>query len=123
MKQIRLLILLVVILSSSLTAYSQITGISREQKLEIVSTIESYKSVLIELDLQQQLVSQCNELNNIYKQQIEVKDQIIFNLQAQIERYNDKEGIYQTEIKKQKLKSRLTLFSGVLVAVLSFLIK
>jgi hypothetical protein len=110
-------------MSSSLTAYSQITGISREQKLEIVSTIESYKSVLIELDLQQQLTTQCNELTNLYKQQIEVKDQLISNLQLQIEQYNEKEGIYETEINKQKLRSRLTLFSGVLVAVLGFLIQ
>lgn len=45
----------------SSTVYSQITGIDRKQKQEIVSTLEAYPIVLQELNETQKLLSLSNE--------------------------------------------------------------
>lgn len=123
MKQMRFLVLLLLTLTVSLTAYSQISGLSREQKVEIVSALESYDAVVIEIDLTQQLLSQCNEINLLLKAQLSTKDEIIRNLEEQIKTFEKEVDVQNSEIRKQKRKGFITMAGGAGLLILSLILK
>ena len=117
------LILLVVILQGNLTAYSQITGIDRETKVEIVSTIKSYDAVLIELDLTNDLLKEVRKLNELYLNQITIKNELILNLESQIITHRDENNVLGFEVKRQKAKSLFIGGSGIIILIISLIIK
>ena len=123
MKQMQFLVSLLLTLIVSSTAYSQITGISREQKVEIVSTIESYDAVLIEIDLTEQLLSQAREMNILLRKQLSLSDELNLNLKAQIETFEKQTELQNKELKKVKLKGLATGGAGILAVVLMLILK
>ena len=123
MKQMRFLVLLLLTLTINSTAYSQITGISREQKVEIVSTIQTYEAVLIEINLHEQLLGQAREMIALLEKQLIVKDKMLLNLEAQIKTYNEQINVQDKEIRKEKFKNVLIGSSGLVLVILSLLIK
>lgn len=79
-------------LSVSWTASSQITGISKEQKQEIVFTLLDYPLVLKELSAKEKLYREVLNMNNLLNQKIDLyveKD----------EAWQEKDEINQKEIK------------------------
>lgn len=110
-------------LTVSWTASSQITGIDRDQKIQIVSTIESYDAVIVEIGLTNKLLAQCEELNLLYKSQITLKDKLINNLEAQIEAYNKTVEYQDKEIKRQRFKGMLTGTTGIIAVIIAIIIK
>jgi len=123
MKQTIFLVLLPLTLIVSSTAYSQITGLDREQKIQIVSGLESYGAILIEVDLTQQLLGQCNEINRLLEEQLKTKDEIIDNLKKQIEGYQKEVNIQDDEIRKQRKKNLVTVAGGAGLLILSLILK
>ncbi len=119
----RFLVLLLLTLTINSTAYSQITGISREQKVEIVSTIQTYEAVLIEINLHEQLLGQAREMIALLEKQLIVKDKMLLNLEAQIKTYNEQINVQDKEIRKEKFKNVLIGSSGLVLVILSLLIK
>ena len=123
MKQMRFLVMFLLTLTVSWTASSQITGIDRDQKIQIVSTIESYDAVIVEIGLTNKLLAQCEELNSLYKSQITLKDKLINNLEAQIEAYNKTVEYQDKEIKRQRFKGMLTGTTGIIAVIIAIIIK
>ncbi len=123
MKQMRFLVLLLLTLTVSSTAYCQITGLPREQKVAIVSTIETYKAVLVEIDFTEQLLSQAREIIALLERQLGIKDDMNLNLKAQIETYNKQFKIQDKEIKKIKMESLITKGGAVVLIILSLILK
>lgn len=123
MKQMRFLVMFLLTLTVSWTASSQITGIDRDQKIQIVSTIESYDAVIVEIGLTNKLLAQCEELNLLYKSQITLKDKLINNLEAQIEAYNKTVEYQDKEIKRQRFKGMLTGTTGIIAVIIAIIIK
>ena len=104
-------------------AYSQITGISKDQKIEIVSTLVAYSLVLNELSLTNKLLDNCNEINAIYKDQIEnyVANENLYKQQIKILEKQTK--LFDTQLKKEKLNKFKIAGVGVLALVGVILIK
>ena len=119
----RFLVLLLLTLTVSSTAYCQITGLPREQKVAIVSTIETYKAVLVEIDFTEQLLSQAREIIALLERQLGIKDDMNLNLKAQIETYNKQFKIQDKEIKKIKMESLITKGGAVVLIILSLILK
>lgn len=123
MKQMRYLVLSLLTLTLCSTAYSQITGLSREQKVEIVTGLKSYDAVIIEIDLKDQLLEQCKEINKILEKQLSNRDEVIINLQAQIKTYEDQVDVQDIQIRKQKKKNFMTVAGGAGLIILSLILK
>ena len=111
----------------SSTAYSQITGISREQKKEIVSTLQQYPIVVRELELTKNLLNQSvlkNEVLVSQNKSLKVKNENLLQRnelsEKQLEVYRRRQDIPNTPT-----GDRLLLFgSGVGVGTLIiFIIK
>lgn len=122
MKPIKYLTALLLMLSVSWTASSQITGLSQEQKVQIVSAIESYEAVKIELDLTHSLLSECNALLDMYKRRLTIKDKMILNLENQISNYKSMSETYELQIKKERRKNWILGGSGVLLLVIGIVV-
>ena len=123
MKQMRFLVLLLLTLTGSWTANCQITGIDREQKIEIVSTLETYDAIIIELNLTEQLLSQAREMIVLLEKQLDGKDKMILNLQGQIDTFNEQVTIQDIEIRKEKRKKSLIILGGAILVLSSIIIK
>ena len=123
MKQMRYLVLLLLTLTVSSTAYCQITGLPRETKVAIVSTIETYDAVLIELDLHKQLLAHAEEMIILLREQILVKDKLIENLELQVKSFNREIGLQDKEIKNIKIKSKVLIGGGIALVVLALILK
>jgi hypothetical protein len=121
MKQMRFLVLLALTLFVSSTAYSQITGLDREQKVAIVSTIESYDAILIEVDLQEQLLTACKQMEVLLRQQLNLKDEIIYTLKDQIKGYKEEVGVQNKKIRSQKLKNGVLISGAAGLLILSII--
>lgn len=89
------------------TAYSQITGISKETKQEIVSTLIAYPIVLDELGISKQLTLSQSELIGYLKKQITVTEEILENKDQEIANLNEQKTLLQ------KKKSSLYGFGQV----------
>ena len=89
-------------MSVNLTAYSQITGISKEQKIEIASTLKVYSLVLDDLDYYYELSISFQKTIDYLKSQI--KEQNIFsdNLQYQVDVLEEQKKLYEDELKRKK---------------------
>ena len=99
------------------TQSSLITGIKKEQKLEIVSTLVSYPLVLEELYLTQDLLESCKKINLLYEQRLFNKDFQIENLNNQINAYEAQTKLFSRQLKKQRFKTFGVVGLGVLVVV------
>lgn len=115
-------VLLLLILTGSSTAYSQITGLKRGQKVEIVSTLESYDAVLIEIDLTEQLLGQCNEMNDLLRKQLSVTEELNKNLKAQINTYEEQNDVQKKQLKSVKRKAKIGLAIGIGIGILGLII-
>ena len=111
----------VIILIGNLTAYSQITGISREQKIEIVSTLQVYPLVLNELDLMNETIVKLQDINVLFYQEIK-------NYEKQVSIYEElnARSEEQIEILKKQLKQNkkrggwvIPTLSGVAIGIIT----
>jgi len=119
MKQIKFTVTLVIIMIMNWTAYSQITGLDRDQKIQIVSTLQSYDAVLIEIDLTDQLLTQCKKLNLVYEQRIKLLEEINENHKLKDETFNNENDYYKNKLKKEKTKTVIAAaLAGVLAVIL-----
>ena len=110
-------------MSVNSTAYCQRINIPLEQKIEVVSTLQSYKPIIKELDLTNQLLLSCKELNSIYSQQIDLKDSQISDYKAQISNFNEQKDLLATQIKKERLKGYVTAGVGIIGVIVAILVK
>lgn len=85
--------------------------------------LKSYDAVVIEVDLTQQLLDQCKQINVLLEQQLSTKDNMIENLMNQIKTYKDQVGIQDIQMKKLKRKGFFTTFGGIVLAIGALLIK
>lgn len=99
----------------SSTALCQITGISRDQKIEIVSTLEIYPLILEQLELQATIISIHKESIKKYERQIELYENDISKL-YQIKSNNEKH-IRELEIQLKLFKKDSWLVPGLLGVV------
>lgn len=104
-----------------MTAYSQITGISREQKIEIVSTLQVYPLVLNELDLMNETIVKLQDINILFYQEIK-------NYEKQVSIYEElnARSEEQIEILKKQLKQNkkrggwvIPTLSGVAIGIIT----
>src|SRR5688572_52251 len=102
MKPLKNLLLFALILTESWTASSQITGISRDQKIEIVSTLETYPIVLKELDLHYEMLQRCEEIQDLYFEQVQKCDDQILKLEAINSNNNEQIDLLREQLKKKK---------------------
>ena len=96
---------------------------SREQKVEIVTGLKSYDAVIVEIDLTQQLLNQCNEINRLLEEQLKTKDELIRNLEMQIKTYKEQVDLQDVQIRKQKKKNVMTIAGGAGLIILSLILK
>lgn len=80
-------------------------NLTLENKIEVVKTLTAYPLVLDKVYLQRELLNTSNELNGILKQELNNRDEVINNLNNQIEALKEEKKLFQTQLKKQKLKS------------------
>lgn len=80
---------------SSWTAFSQITGISKDQKIEIVSTLEAYPIVLQQVKIQSDIIVNYEKIVKDNARQLSLCDdetnklqEVIFNNEKQIDNLN-----------------------------------
>ena len=102
---------------SSWTASSQITGISKDQKIEVVSTLIAYPLILNELDLTNKLLNNCKEINEIYSEQINVYKENEKLYKAQIKVLEKQQNLFSVQLKKEKLNKFKIAGVGVLALV------
>lgn len=89
-------------MSGNLTLYSQITGISKEQKIEIVSTLKVYPLVLKDLDYYYELSESLQKTIDILKAQIKEQNVFSDNLQWEVDLLTEQKKLYEKELKKKK---------------------
>lgn len=107
---------------SSWTVSSQITGISREQKIEVVSTLIAYPLVLEELSLTNELLSECNEINRIQSERIGfyMDNEVLYKGQVKV--LEDQIELYKKQLIRQKAKQGFIISAGVVGIIGAFLI-
>lgn len=90
---------------ANLTAQSEPINISRENKIEIVSTLTAYPLVLQELELTTQLLNQCNSLNTILNQELSNKELEIILLQSINSKSEEQINLLKKQVKNTKRSS------------------
>ena len=124
MKKTMYLVLLLCIPIQSLTAQSGIINISKEQKIEVVSTLVAYPLVLNELDLVNQLLDSCSEINMLLNSQLESKDRQILLLENAHEISEEQIELLNIQIKNTRKRSwvlpTLIGLSGGLILGITF---
>ena len=108
---------------NSWTASSQITGISKDQKIEIVSTLISYPLVLNELDLTNKLLDNCKEINEIYTYKIVMYKENENLYKAQISNLEQQKKLFDAQLKKSKNNQLKLIGIGLATVVTTILIK
>ncbi len=88
-------------MTASWTASSQITGISREQKIEVVSTLTAYPLVIKEIEIMDEMLQTCEQIKMLFYEQIKTSEETILKL----ENINDKSE-EQIELLKKQLKKK-----------------
>lgn len=110
-------------MSFSLTVSSQITGISKTQKQEVVKTLVAYPLVLSEVDVLKELSKSQLKTISLLEQTIQEKDKVIANYQLQTQNYQSQIKLFNKQLKKEKLNKFIVGGSGVALIVLAFLVK
>ena len=107
-----------------MTAQSGIINISKEQKIEVVSTLVAYPLVLNELDLVNQLLDSCREINMLLNSQLESKDRQILLLENAHEISEEQIELLNIQIKNTRKRSwvlpTLIGLSGGLILGITF---
>ena len=98
-------------------------NLTLENKIEIVKTITAYPLVLDKVYLQREMLSASTQLNSNLKAQILNRDTSINNLNTQIELLKKEKELFNTQLKKQKIKSLKVGGFGVLAIVGILLVK
>lgn len=117
MKLKTILIIFILLTSANSIAQSDTTRINLtlENKIEVVKTLTAYPLVLDKVYLQRELLNTSNDLNNILKLELRNREEEIENLNKQIEVFKEEKNLFQTQLRKQKLKSLKVGGIGVLV--------
>ena len=110
-------------MSVSWTVSSQITGISKEIKKEVVSTLVAYPLVLNELKLTNEALGVCNEIRAIQESEITIRDSQINNLNSQIDILDKQNELFRQQLKKSKGGTFKVAAIGVATIVGIILIK
>lgn len=84
----------------SLTAYSQITGISTEQKKEIVKTLLDYPLVIEQLKVETEKNATLTSILTDEREKISIYQAIIQNKQGEINNHRKKERLYEQRIRR-----------------------
>ena len=105
MKMTRYLITFGLILIVNWTSTSQVTGLKRETKIDIVSDLQSYGLTLDKLDLTNELLLSCKKINEIQEQQLLVKDKQINNLKGQISGLEQQKKLFKKQLTAEKMKA------------------
>ena len=112
-------ILIIFILLTSVSSIAQYDttriNLTLENKIEVVKTLTAYPLVLDKVYLQRELLNTSNDLNNILKLELRNREEEIENLNKQIETFKEEKNLFQTQLRKQKLKSLKVGGIGVLV--------
>lgn len=90
-------------------------NLTLENKIEVVKTLTAYPLVLDKVYLQRELLNTSNDLNNILKLELRNREEEIENLNKQIDAFKEEKTLFQTQLRKQKLKSLKVGGIGVLV--------
>lgn len=69
------------------------------------------------MDLHKQLLSQCEEMNILLREQILVKDKLIYNLEEQIATWHKENTLDKKEIKKMKTKNTVVIVGAAALLV------
>lgn len=80
-------------------------NIPLQTKIEVVKTLTAYPLVLDKVNIQKELLNTSNELNIVLKQELYTRDELITNLELQIKALEKEKKLFNTQLKKQKLKS------------------
>ena len=110
-------------MNSNLIAQSEPINISKENKIEVVSTLIAYPLVLNELDLTNKLLINCNEINAIYKEQIKNYEANENLYKQQIKVLQKQTKLFNVQLKKEKLNKFKIAGVGVLALATAILIK
>lgn len=84
----------------NLTAFSQITGISRDSKQQIVSTLEAYKILLDEFHASEILIINLNSIISDLNEKSSIQYEIIKNKELQIQNYKKQIELYNNRMDK-----------------------
>lgn len=99
-------------------AQSPITGISKEQKIEVVSTLVAYPLVLNELELTNQLLESSRELVKALETQLQLKEQQILLLENSNDLSNRQIQLLQEQLKIHKKSNwELPLTIGIVIGL------
>jgi hypothetical protein len=98
-------------MSVNWTASCQITGISKEQKIEIVTTLKVYPLVLKDLDYYYELSNSLQKTIDLLKAQITEQNIFSDNLQLQVDLLSEQKKLYEEELRRKK--SHLYLFANM----------
>lgn len=104
---------------SSWTAFSQITGISKEQKIEIVSTLEAYPIVLQQVKIQSDIIFNYEKIVKDNERQLILCDEETNKLQEVIS--NDKKIIDNLNLQLKSAKKEgweIPTLVGMLLGIL-----
>lgn len=85
----------------NLTAYSQITGIPKETKQEIVSTLEAYPIALQEIEILLQVNKELIELTKESENKISIYKEIFKSQQEEIENLIQQKKEYKKKLEKK----------------------
>lgn len=100
-------------------AQSDPINISREQKIEVVSTLVAYPLVLKELELTNNLLESCKQINALLTKQLTYKDEQLLLMQQAQDVSTEQIDLLNTQLKQSKkggwLVPALIGFSGGLV--------
>lgn len=110
-------------MSNNLIAQSERINISKENKTEIVKTLIAYPLLLDNLDLKNNLLKINDNVYNLQRIQLEVKDNQLLNLEAQIKALQSEKKLFKTQLRKQKGKSLKIGGIGLLTIATILLIK
>ncbi|TXE18613.1 hypothetical protein ES692_06100 [Psychroserpens burtonensis] len=88
-----------------MTAQSDPINISRDQKIEIVSTLKAYPLLLNELQLTNELLESSKKINNVLASQLETKQEQVLLLQEVNTISNAQIKMLNTQLKQAKKRS------------------
>ena len=112
-------------MSNSLIAQSDTTRINLtlENKINITKTLIAYPLLLDNLDLKNNLLDVSDTVYNLQSKQLEVKDNQLLNLEAQIKALESEKQLFKFQLRKQKGKSLKIGGIGLLTIATILLIK
>ena len=124
MKLKNLLIIFIILTSVKSIAQSDSTRINLtlNNKIEVLKTLTVYPLVLDKIYLQNELIESSNKLIQNLNQRTENNDILIRNLEDQIKALDKEKKLFNTQLKKQKLKSVKVGGVGLVLIIVSILV-